>query len=179
MYSQKQLRERFSKLPPEIKDAIASVETANVIRSISHKYNLHIDQMGELADETGLLMLGLTKPQDYVDNLFRRLKTTYPKAKDIAKDVNEEIFKPIKESLMKVHSPITEANEEEAVEATTNLPPEAQKEEISEEKSIFEEKMSNMFRSPQEKVPLEEPESKPEEPPAPPKHFDPYREPID
>jgi hypothetical protein len=178
MYNQEQLRKKFNRLPEAIKEAIASVETADTIRSISYKYNLHVDQMGELADETGLLMLGLTKPQDYVDNLFHRLKTTYPKCKDIAKDVNEEIFKPIKESLMKVHNPMADEVEEELVESLVDSPTSQQENKV-EEKSIFEEKMSNMFRSPQEKVPLEKTEDKLDTPPTPPKHVDPYREPVE
>lgn len=178
MHSQEQLREKFNKLPSDIQEAIASVETADVIRNVSHKYGLHIDQMGELADETGLLMLGLTKPQDYVDNLFHRLKTTYPKCKDIARDINEEIFKPIKESLMKVHNPIAEETTGGLTVSSVDSSAIKQDDQI-EEKSIFEEKMSNMFRSPQEKVPLEKTKDKPDAPPEPPKHVDPYREPVE
>ena len=51
--TKQQLLERYQKLPEDLKEAIFSVETTEIIQKISKKYGLLIDKMGELASETG------------------------------------------------------------------------------------------------------------------------------
>lgn len=102
-YTQEQLQKRYETLPDDLKKAIFSVETADIIQKISKKYNLQIDKMGELASETGLLMLGFTFPKDYIKNLSARLGTDIETAKKIAQEINAEIFAPVKEHLKKLH----------------------------------------------------------------------------
>lgn len=102
-YTQKQLQEKYKSLPEDLKDAIFGVQSAEIIQNISKKHHLQIDQMGELAAETGLVLLGLTKPEDYIKNLSNRLKINIKDARDIALEVNIEIFSKVKESLKKLH----------------------------------------------------------------------------
>lgn len=114
-YTQEQLLTKFNSLPQELKQAIAGVETSEIIQNISKKHHLQIDQMGELAAETGLVLLGLTKPDDYIKNLSSRLKINLKDARDIALEVNIEIFSKVKESLKKLHGigvPKTESTRE-------------------------------------------------------------------
>ena len=101
--TQQQLREIYAKLPEDLKDAIFSVNSADVIMSIGKKYNLTINKMGELADETGLVMLGLTPPNNFISNLNGRLEVDAEVAKKIAEEINSEIFSKIRESLKKIH----------------------------------------------------------------------------
>lgn len=98
-----QLQEQYKKLPEDLKEAIFSVETEKIIQDISAKHSLQIDQMGELAAETGLVLLGLTKPEEYVNNLSEGLKINTDKAREIAKDINNEIFLKVKNSLISLH----------------------------------------------------------------------------
>ena len=98
-----QLREIYLKLPKDLQDAIFSVDSAERIQSIGKKYNLAIDKTGELADETGLVMLGLTHPNNFISNLAQRLKVDKESAKKIAEEINNQIFAEIRESLKKVH----------------------------------------------------------------------------
>ncbi len=103
-YSLDQLRERLHTLPEDVQDAIFAVETADAIGEIQNKYKLHIDQAGDLAEEVGFVMLGLTRPFDFVGRIASKLRVTQMVASQITKDINETIFNPIKESLKKVHS---------------------------------------------------------------------------
>ena len=96
-------QELESKLPSDLKTAIYSADSSTAIENISKKYGLHIDQMGKLAEETGLVMLGVTHPKDFISNLAGRLGVDQLTAKSIARDVNEQIFKKVRESLMKIH----------------------------------------------------------------------------
>lgn len=98
-----QLQEQYKKLSEDLKEAIFSVETEKIIQDISAKHSLQIDQMGELASETGLILLGLTKSEEYVNNLSESLKISVDKAREIAKDVNNEIFLKVKNSLISLH----------------------------------------------------------------------------
>lgn len=102
-YTQAQLKKIYSTLPEDLKNAMFSVETSDIIQSISKKHSLHIDQMGELAAETGLVLLGLTRPENYIKNLGNRLNIDLKQAREIAMQVNIEIFSKVKESLKKIH----------------------------------------------------------------------------
>lgn len=92
--------ERFESLPDDLKSAVTSQEVDKQIQEIAKKHLLHIDQTGELADETGLVMLGLTKTDEYISNLKERLGISQQKTAEIAKDIDEQVLRPIKASLV-------------------------------------------------------------------------------
>lgn len=101
-YTQQEIQEKYKTLPEELKNAIFSVESADIIQVVSRKYGLHIDQMGELASETGYVLLGFTKPENYIKNLKDRLQIDSQNAKDIALEINSQIFSKVKDFL-KLH----------------------------------------------------------------------------
>ena len=91
-------------IPVDVQEAILSVAVGQTIKGIGNNYSLHVDKMGELLDETGLVMIGSTHPKNYIKNLERRLSVDYDTAKKIATDINEQVFRPIRESLKKIHN---------------------------------------------------------------------------
>lgn len=103
-YTVEELKERFETLPEDVQVAIKSIETADAIEAIQQKYKLHIDQAGLIAEEVGLVMLGFSRPFDFVARIASKLHITQMVASEITKDINENIFNPIKESLKKIHS---------------------------------------------------------------------------
>lgn len=117
------IMEKYKALPSELKDAIFSEEIAEKIQEIGKKYALYIDKIGELGNESGRVMLGLTHPKDFIANLSKRLGVDAEKAKEIAKDVNEQIFAKVRESLKKLHK-IGEEEEKISNEQTTKSPEE-------------------------------------------------------
>jgi hypothetical protein len=123
-YTKEQLNEFYRKLPPELQDAMGSMDNADANWNIGQKFKLHIDKIGELGYETGLVMLGLTKPQDFVGNLEKSLGVDKVTAAAIAKEVNEQIFLPIRDSLKKIHHMGTET--EESIEPMKPLKPESE-----------------------------------------------------
>jgi len=102
-YQFQKLTEQFKSIPEDVRLAISSVRVADALQQIGEKHNLHIDKVGMLFDETGAVMLGLTHPSDYIKNLTKNLGVDGDMAKSIAFDVNEQIFRPIRESLKKIH----------------------------------------------------------------------------
>lgn len=190
LYTKEQLLEKYRALPKEVRDAIFSINTAEIIRQIGEKHKLMIDKIGELADETGLVMLGLGHPNQFISHLTERLEINHELAKEIAQEVNSKIFYPIREHLKKMYGIIEEKFEEKP--SPPPAPPSSLSPEMPEIKkespapptsqsrqSIFEEKTKEQpFRSPleiSEKTALPPPEPPPQQAAKKP---DPYKEPI-
>jgi len=98
------LQELYQKLPQDVRDVYASADTTQTLEKIGGKHGIHIDDLGELVSETGLVMVGFTHPRDYIRNLAKRMEIDPNKARAIAGDVNEQIFKQLRESLKKIHN---------------------------------------------------------------------------
>ena len=101
-YTNEQLLEMYHKLPKDVQEAILSVDTSEAIREIGEKHKLMIDKIGDLADETGLVMLGITRPGQYVSHLIERLEIDQETAQEITEEVNNRILFPIRDSLRKI-----------------------------------------------------------------------------
>lgn len=171
----------IAKLPQDLQQIILSTDTAEAIQNIGQKYNLHIDQMGGLDDEVGAVMVGETKPDEFVDKIKNRLQVDQPAAEAISREVNEQIFLPIRESLRKLHEQPESKEVIGGVETiqtpkpptalgTDDLPdkdkllgeiekPAAAK---TETETIFEKKLGQLFRIPREEVDLDPYLEKPE-----------------
>jgi hypothetical protein len=115
-YAKEQILEAFKKLPEDVKEAMFSIDTVEIMRQIGEKHKLMIDKIGELADETGLVMLGLTHPSQFISHLTDRLEIDKTIAKEIAEEINSKVFFPIRENLKKIHGV-------EAGEAKEEIPP--------------------------------------------------------
>lgn len=117
----KDIFDRLEKLPPELKDVMFSTVTADKMFDIGKRHGLLVDKLGEMAHETGLLMLGVTHPDEFVGNLATRLEVDKQKAKAIAEDINREILSPVREHLQVVFS----GTSENAKQTQTPVPKQA------------------------------------------------------
>ncbi len=93
------LKAHFDKLPKDVQQAILSVDYEKVLKDITQRYHLHIDQGAKLETETTLIMLGLVQPKNYSKNLIFEARIDPKAAELIASEVNEKIFQPIIASL--------------------------------------------------------------------------------
>src|SRR3989344_1901753 len=100
---EQEIIKRYMDIPEDVKKALFATTTSDAIFEVGKKHGLAIDKMGELSDETGLVMLGMTKPSEYIKNLEKRLGVEAIKAKEIAEDINQKVFSPIRESLKRIH----------------------------------------------------------------------------
>lgn len=103
-YTKEYKKEIYDSLPEDLREAIMSIESAEKLQNIANTHSLMLDQASELGDETGLFMLGLTKQEDYVKNVSRRLSIPYEKAEKISMDINREILDAVRSSLQKIQS---------------------------------------------------------------------------
>lgn len=97
------LSKLFKALPQDVRDIYSSDKTTEALITIGKKYSVHIDKLGGLVDETGFVLLGKTHPKDYIRNISARLNLKPEDAKSIAEEINEQIFKPLRESLKQIH----------------------------------------------------------------------------
>jgi len=200
-YTKEQLLEKYRQLPESVQDAIFSVNTAKIIGEIGEKHKLMIDKIGDLADETGSVMLGFTHPKDFISHLCDRLEVSREIAKEIGDEINSKIFFQIRENIKKIHgikdeepAPIIEpprpftaetavlestiSKQPEIPTAENQVPPSDIKKETTD---IFEAKTKKeIFRQPletTEKTVEPQPASS-TEPPKKQEKIDPYRESI-
>jgi hypothetical protein len=101
--TQKTIDEQIARLPDDVRQAIISVDYKAKLQEITKRQKLLIDQAGKLEMETTLVMIGLEPLSDYMDNLQREMELPPVRAKEVAMDVDENIFKPIRVSLQKMN----------------------------------------------------------------------------
>ena len=103
-YTREQLDNMFEKLPDDIQNSMESKETIEFLKQTEKKYNLNLEQTQDLSAEIGLLMFGASSPQHFIENIEKTMRIPEETAKTIASEVNEKVFRPIKESLKTIHS---------------------------------------------------------------------------
>src|SRR3989344_138710 len=111
-FTEEQIAKMYDNLPEDLKDAIFGLEMNEIVERIGREKQLNIEQIGDLANETGMVMLGVTHPNEFIGNLAERLEVDKEKARAIAQEINEQIFKKVRESLRKIHN-MREGTEQE------------------------------------------------------------------
>ncbi len=91
--------EKLNSLPTEIKEALMSPEFGSKLDAIADKHGMHIDQVGELANEIAAVMFGEIKAGDFFDSIKKSLDLTDKEAEEVTRDVNEQIFLPLRSAL--------------------------------------------------------------------------------
>lgn len=102
-FTQQQIEEQYKKLPAELKEAAYGVDIANKIYQIGQKFALTIEERGFLAEEALYVVLGLVRPEDFVGRLEERLRTYDEEAAEIAKEISQQVFLPLREALKRAH----------------------------------------------------------------------------
>jgi hypothetical protein len=101
-FTSEQIQERFETLPTDLQEAVSSPEVNEIIQEIGRKHDLHIDQVGELVDAIGLVMLGLVPAKDFVRTFSEESGVEQKTAEQIADDINKEVFSQIRSSIQKM-----------------------------------------------------------------------------
>jgi hypothetical protein len=118
MQDDKEFQDYIETLPPELKQAINSVDYAQKLQEIVKNNKLMIDQAGKLEAETTLVIAGIEPLDKYLKNLVTNVGLSKIQASVVAHDVNELIFKNIRESLKKINDYLLE--EDKALEEKQN-----------------------------------------------------------
>ncbi len=86
-------------LPPVIRNYLAQGKYTAVAQSLMTTYRLRIDQGGILEREIMLLLMGIENPDEFTQALAEEAKLDQQTINDITRDVNEQIFVPLREQM--------------------------------------------------------------------------------
>jgi hypothetical protein len=103
-FTSDEIQNQFEKLPKDLQDAISSPEVHDSIVAIGNKYGLHVDQLGEMVDLVGLVMLGLSPSNDFIKDFAQQAEVKNDIASSIANDINKEIFGKIRSSMQSIEA---------------------------------------------------------------------------
>ena len=102
-YTDQEYKKIFEALPTEIKEVILSYDSVEKIWAIGKKHNLHVDKIDKMNSVTLDVMMGITPARNIVPELAKELEIPELEASKLAFDIDEKIFKPIKEIMKKVY----------------------------------------------------------------------------
>lgn len=91
----------YGQAPPPVQKFISSGALSNFIEQIRNKYQLHIDIAGRLSDEITMLMVGISDPKEFIQNLTNEALVPEASLKPIVDEINQKIFMPLREEIQK------------------------------------------------------------------------------
>lgn len=91
---------RLESLPDEVKEAISNSNYQSSVYEIANKHDLNISQMGILEEITTKVLTGFIKPDKFEEEVKNKVNTPEDKTKEIVAEINEKVFKNIKEILV-------------------------------------------------------------------------------
>ena len=90
-----------AELSEESRNAIDAIDWKNVILRMRAEKGYSFTQLEDLEIETELLLCGLLNPEDYPKELEKRMGIPKPKIDELVNEMNEKVFKRIREELVK------------------------------------------------------------------------------
>ncbi len=91
----------FWESPQEVQDFLESEHLLETVQTIAEEHRLHLDQLSQLSEEIVAVGLGATRPENFSKNISQKLEISSEKSEQITKTINEKIFRPIKNLLVK------------------------------------------------------------------------------
>ncbi len=119
--TQKLIQDQIAKLPPEIKEVLSKADWSAKMTEIGKKYQLHLDQLGAFQTETMLVLIGLTHPNQYMEELKKHLNVSEGLATTLAGEVNEQILKGVRQKLIETYNSGELENKPAAAESESEL----------------------------------------------------------
>lgn len=92
---------KISDLPREFQQAMREVNIGSIVQEIGKKYALHIDAIDTLFGDVQMFIIGITKPEDFENSLKNITGITAEQISQLSKDINEQVFKKIRELAQK------------------------------------------------------------------------------
>jgi hypothetical protein len=101
---QKEIASRYELLPEELQNIIVGDEYRMQLFTTAKELKLTYEELGTLEIETTMVLLGMTRPDDFRNELQIELKKNDQEIDNLVKIVNERIFAPVKIQLEKVYA---------------------------------------------------------------------------
>ena len=89
-------------LPQETVQAINTVDWRQALLDIKNKKGFSIEKLEDLELETELMLCGLSNPSNYEKEIRERMSLSPTEAKDIVNEMNDKVFKKIRDAFAKI-----------------------------------------------------------------------------
>lgn len=99
-----ELFSRFELLPDDIKKAIVDDGYQKKLFDIAKEMKMTYEELGTMETETTMVLLGMTRPEDFRDELQLELKKNDAEIDPLVAKINEQVFAPIRASLERVYA---------------------------------------------------------------------------
>jgi hypothetical protein len=90
----------MNRAPQAVQDIVSDERTTSTIADIGMQRQLHIDQIGMLAELNTQMLLGLLNPSQFLGELLA-MGIAEPDARQIMSEINEKVFKPLQGQMRK------------------------------------------------------------------------------
>jgi len=97
-------------IPAQLKELADSPDLYIQSEKIGEKFNLNINQTGEMDAEIRDILSGCSKSSDFIKHIMERLEIDRITADKITEEVNKEVFSSIRDQLQKMQSDIKDDN---------------------------------------------------------------------
>jgi hypothetical protein len=95
---QKELQTRFALLPEELQKVITSSDYQMKLFDLAKKYKMTYERLGTLELETTLVLLGMTHPKDFPQEMKNLLRLPETDFNNLMTEIQVQVFDPIKKS---------------------------------------------------------------------------------
>lgn len=95
-------------LPPVIQDFLRKEKYTEITKRLMSKYSLRIDQAGVLERELMLVLMGVDTPDEFIEALNGEARIEKIKINAIVRELNEQVFTPLREAEKKPGEKIEE-----------------------------------------------------------------------
>ena len=97
-------KEKFEKLPEDLKEAIRMVDYDLLLNNVRIHHKLHIDQSESLEFLLSKLIFGEIESEEFVKKLEEKLEIATEESINIAKEINDTILIQIKNKLREIET---------------------------------------------------------------------------
>ena len=140
-YSKEQLNNLFDQLPEELQETIFSLDTSENILNVCRTYGLLSEEVGQISECVGQVLMGLLPPSDFQKEIQGRVGIPEVLAGAVTREINRFIFYPVKPSLEEIYkieistseTPVEKAKQAEETEKT------GEQTEIPQKKDVYRE----------------------------------------
>ncbi len=99
-----EMADRFALLPEELQKVIMGSDYQQKLFDIAKTHKMTFEELGTLELETTMVLLGMTRPEEYRDEMQVELKKNDIEIDALVKDVNEKVLAPVRGALERVYA---------------------------------------------------------------------------
>ena len=125
-YSKEQLNNLFDQLPEELQETIFSLDTSENILNVCRTYGLLSEEVGQISECVGQVLMGLLPPSDFQRAIQDRVGIPEVLARAVTREIHRFVFYPVKPALEQLYkieiAPSEKPTEKPGVESEQKKP---------------------------------------------------------